>query len=136
MNENNKSIINTLLAIDWVLLIAVLWGGEALLRLSQGSMTEHTERYFKAGHAHAGVLVGIGMIMVLTLNRTNLESTGMIATWGAWVIGVLMLSGGFFLHAYSGETGQSSIGTTITAIGGIILGIVAVWFAFQLFRAR
>lgn len=136
MNENHNSLINTLLAIEWILLVTVMFGGESLLRLSQGDISEHTERYFRAGHAHAGVLVGIGMVMVLALGRTELSSQGMVVTWLSWVLGVLLLSGGLFYHAYLGETGESSPGTWITAVGGIVLGIVAVWFAIQLLRAR
>lgn len=136
MNSNSNSLLNTLLAIEWILLITVMFGGESLLRLSQGELSEHTERYFRAGHAHAGVMVGIGMVLVLALDRTNLSNQGMLFTWLGWVIGVLMLSGGFFVHAYTGEAGKASFGTWMTATGGIVLGIVAIWFAIQLLRAR
>ena len=136
MNQNQQSLINTLLAIQWIALVTVMFGGEALLRLSQGELSDHTTRYFRAGHAHAGVLVGIGMVLVLALGRTELSNQGMVLTWLGWTIGVLMLSGGLFYHAYLGEPGESSPGTWITALGGIVLGIVAIWFAIQLLRAR
>lgn len=136
MNQNQQSLINTLLAIQWIALVTVMFGGEALLRLSQGELSDHTTRYFRAGHAHAGVLVGIGMVLVLALGRTELSNQGMVLTWLGWTIGVLMLSGGLFYHAYLGESGESSPGTWITALGGIVLGIVAIWFAIQLLRAR
>lgn len=136
MNQNHQGLINTLLAIQWIALVTVMFGGEALLRLSQGELSDHTTRYFRAGHAHAGVLVGIGMVLVLALGRTGLSNQGMVFTWLGWVVGVLMLSGGLFYHAYLGESGESSPGTWITALGGIVLGIVAIWFAIQLLRAR
>ncbi len=136
MNSEHNNVINTLFAIEWILLVTVMIGGEALLRLSQGELTDHTERYFRAGHAHAGVLVGIGMVLVLGLGRTELSGQGMILTWLGWVSGVLLLSGGFFYHAYLGEAGTSSPGTWMTAIGGIVLAIMALWFALQLLRAH
>lgn len=136
MNNEHHSLINTLLAIEWILLVTVMFGGEALLRLSQGNLSEHTERYFRAGHAHAGVLVGLGMVMILALGRTYLSNQGMLLTWIGWVTGVLLLSGGFFVHAYLGKEGESSLGTWMTAIGGGVIGIAAIWFALQLLRAR
>lgn len=136
MNSGHNTVLNTLLAIEWILLVTVMVGGEALLRLSQGELSEHTERYFRAGHAHAGVLVGIGMVLVLSLGRTDLSGQGMVITWIGWVGSVLLLSGGLFYHAYLGESGESSPGTWMTAIGGIGLAIVASWLALQLLRAR
>ena len=136
MNSNNHSVINTLLAIELVLLITVMFGGESLLRMLDGQLSAHTERFFRAGHAHAGVFNIVGMVLVLVLPRTDLSNQAIVFTWLAWVLGVVLLAGGFFLHAFQGEPGQVSLGTTVTAIGGIVLGFVAVWIAWNLWRAR
>lgn len=136
MNNNHNSLITTLLAIEWITLMAVMFGGEALLRLSHGNLTEHTERYFKAGHAHAGVLVTIGMVLLLIIGRTELSSQAILLTWLGWLVGVLLLSGGFFVHAYLGEASKTSFGTTMTAIGGVMIFVVSAWLAIQLIRAR
>lgn len=136
MSNNHNSLITTLLGIEWIALVAVMLGGEFLLRLSHGNLSEHTERYFRAGHAHAGVLVGVGMILLLVIGRTNLGNQGILFTWIGWFTGVLLLSGGFFYHAYLGEAGKSSPGTIMTAIGGLVIGIVAIWLSVALFRAR
>jgi hypothetical protein len=136
VKDVQHSLINTLLAIEMLLLVLVMFGGESLLRLSQGSLTDHTERYFRAGHAHAGVLGAIGMVIVLILPRTGLSSQGILFTWMAWVSGVLLMSGGFFVHAYTGTAGEASVGTWMTAAGGVVLGIVATIVALQLLRNR
>lgn len=136
MNDAQNRLITTLLAIEWISLMAVMFGGEALLRLSHGDMNEHTERYFKVGHAHAGILVSVGMILLLVISRTDLGTQGILLTWASWLVGVLLLSGGFFYHAYLGESGKLSVGTTMTAIGGVLIFLVGLWMAVQLLRAR
>jgi hypothetical protein len=43
------------------------------------------------------------------------------------VVGILTQSGGFFIHMVKGQPDRASIGTTVTAIGAILLtGAIAV----------
>lgn len=135
MSDHHK-LINTLLAIEWIVLITVMFGGESLLRLSQGSISEHTERYFRAGHAHAGIFTAIGMVLILVLPRTDLSGRAMVLTWLAWVASVLIMAGGLFVHAYTGDPGKGSFGTFMTAAGGVVMGVVSVWMAIALLQAR
>ena len=136
MESNNHSVVNTLLAIELILLITVMFGGESLLRMLDGQLSAHTERFFRAGHAHAGVFNIIGVVLILILPRTTLSNQAIVITWLAWVLGVVLLAGGFFLHAFKGEPSEASLGTTVTAIGGIALGIAALWVAWNLWQAR
>jgi len=47
-----------------------------------------------------------------------------------------LMSGGLFLHMAVGEPGKGSIGTTLTALGGVVLAITVLYLAWHLFRAR
>jgi len=136
MNTNHHSLVNTLLAIELVLLTTVIFGGESLLRLLNGQLSAHSERFFRAGHAHAGLFNILGMVIILVLPRTNLSVQAMVGLWLTWLAGVIMLSGGFFVHAFLGEAGHHSLGTTVTAIGGGVLAGVALWLAWGLWQAR
>lgn len=125
-------------AISWVLLIAVMFGGESLLRmLSTGEgMSEHEEQFFRAGHGHAGVLTIIGILYSSYLARTLLSARAQVISWGVYALGVGMIAGGMFLHAYIGEPGSSSAGTWLTAIGGVVLAGAVLFLAWRLIRDR
>src|SRR5690606_37371874 len=101
---------NVLAAISWALLVTVMFGGYSLLRLltSGDGLTEHEEQFFRAGHGHAGVLSAVGILYSSYLGRTLLPARTQVLAWGAYLIGVLGLSGGMFLHMLVGEPGEES----------------------------
>ncbi len=129
---------NTLAAISWALLITVMFGGYSLLRLltSGAGLTEHEEQFFRAGHGHAGVLSAVGILYSGYLGRTLLSVRTQVLAWIAYLIGVLGLSGGMFLHMLMGEPGEESAGTTVVAIGGVVLAGAVLFLAWHLFKAR
>ncbi len=127
-----------LAAISWALLVTVMFGGYALLRLltGGGELTDHEEQFFRAGHGHAGVLAAVGILYSNYLGRTLLDARRQVIAWCTYLLGVLLMSGGLFAHMLVGEPGEGSWGTTITAIGGIILAATVLYLAWQLFHAR
>ena len=72
---------NVFSAISWALLVGVMFGGYSLLRmLSSGDgLTEHEEKFFRAGHAHAGVLNVIAILYGTYLGRTMLSDRQQVA---------------------------------------------------------
>lgn len=125
-------------AISWVLLVAVMIGGESLILLltSGENLTAHEEQFFRAGHGHAGVLAGIGILYSNYIARTFLGARAQVAAWSAYAIGVFMISGGMFLHMIVGAPGERSAGILVTSIGGVVLAAAVIFLAWQLFRAR
>ncbi|MDQ3655317.1 MAG: hypothetical protein M3457_09575 [Chloroflexota bacterium] len=129
---------NVFSAISWALLITIMFGGYSLLRLlsSGDGLTDHEEQFFRAGHGHAGVLATLGILYGGALGRTLLTARRQVIAWSAYLAGVLLMSGGMFVHMVIGEPGQGSAGTTITAIGGVVLAVTVVYLAWHLFAAR
>jgi|GEM_PF-2059890 len=125
-------------ALSWVLLVAVMFGGETLLRmLSTGQeMSAHEEQFFRAGHGHAGVLSIIGILYSNYLGKTLLSAKAQVISWCLYATGVFMLSGGMFLYAYTGESGSTSFGSWLTATGGVVIAATVLFLAWQLVRAR
>lgn len=123
-------------AISWILLVAVIFGGESLLRFLSGgdSLTEHTEQFFRAGHGHAGVLTIVGLLYSTYLGKTALPARTQYAAWIAYAIGVGGVAGGMFLHAYTGTPGQSSTGTMLAMVGGVLIAITVLYLAWNLVR--
>jgi len=50
------------------------------------------------------------------------------------VAGILGQSGGFFLHLWRGGEGESSVGTTVTRLGGMLLAAALIILAVGLIK--
>ena len=112
------------------------FGGWSLLGLltDQGLLTPLQEQFFRAGHAHAGVLLILALVYLILMDRTTLSPTRQ-RRWGLVLLaGIILQSGGFFLHMMVGEEGRASLGTLSTRIGAVILAAALVRLAAGLFR--
>ena len=117
-------------------LITVEFGGLALLGMitKEGPVTTFQQRFFRAGHAHAGVLLALSLAYFLYLPQAE-YSNGM--EWLAGIVltaGILMQSGGFFVHMASGRENQTSIGTTMTRVGAILIAAALIILAVGLIK--
>ena len=136
--RSTHSTTRTLEAISWALLVTVMAGGGSLLMqiTGGGDLSEHEEQFFRAGHAHAGVLSAIGIMFANALGRTTLSARRQVQAWVAYLVGVLLQSGGMFVHMLVGEPGERSAGTLLTAAGGLVLAASVLFLAWQLYIAR
>jgi hypothetical protein len=125
---------NVLPIIALLSLVSVEYGGWALLGFltGRGQLGEFRQKFFRAGHAHAGVLLVLSLVYFLYLDRTG-YSTGV-----QWIAGLLLLlgiiaqSGGFFIHLGLGQPNRSSLGTVVTRTGAILLAVALVMLAIGL----
>lgn len=109
-------------AIALIALPTVMFGGFSLLRLLiAGRLNEFQVAYFRAGHAHAGVLLVLSLVVLDLLTRTDLSHTGQWIVGALLVAGVLAQSGGMFLHMGIGKPGRWSAGNSLTAFGAVLL---------------
>ncbi len=119
-------------------LVTVEYGGWALLSFvsaRRGQLDDFQTQFFRAGHAHAGVLLVLSLVYFLYLgSKTDFaESTQWIA--GAILLtGVLAQSGGFFLHLAVGEVGRGSPGTRLTRSGALLIATALVLLAVGIAR--
>jgi hypothetical protein len=127
-----------LAAISWILLVTVMFGGYSLLMLitSGDGLTDHEEQFFRAGHAHAGVLAAIGILYSNYIGRTRLAARTQVIAWLVYLAGVLLQSGGMFVHMIVGEPEERSPGTWMTIGGGVLLAVSVLFLAWHLYRAR
>ena len=118
-------------------LVGVEYGGWALLGFltGHGKLGAFREQFFRAGHAHAGVLLVLSLVYFVYLDRAD-YSTGVQWLAGALLlVGIVAQSGGFFLHMGLSESGASSAGTMVTRAGGLLIGAALVLLAVGLIRA-
>jgi hypothetical protein len=113
-------------------IVAVESGGVLLLRMATGGVpaTKLQGQFFRAGHAHAGVLITLGLVCLLLTQATAL--TGgfrWLAQTGVLVAAVLMPAGFFFSAAGPGrERPNRAIvlipaGAVVLAGGVVTLGV-------------
>src|SRR2546430_17515618 len=92
----------------WIALPTVMFGGFSLLRfLTAGGLTPFKEQFFRAGHAHAGVLLILSLAYLHFLGQTEAEPGYKQLAAFVLMAGVLFQSGGFFLHMALGEPGKA-----------------------------
>jgi hypothetical protein len=120
--------------ISLLLLVSVEYGGWSPLGFltGRGQLGEFREQFYRAGHAHAGVLLVLSLVYFLYLDRTG-YSTGV-----QWLAGLLLLlgimaqSGGFFIHLALGQKNRSSLGTIVTGTGALLLAAALIVLAIGL----
>ena len=112
--------------------VAIESGGLFLLRVGGGRVaaTSFQRSFFRAGHAHAGVLVILGLVCLVLADATEL--TG-LARWlagtGALVAAILMPAGFFFSAMGTGRTRPNravvllGLGAAALAAGVVTLGV-------------
>ena len=123
-------------------LVTVEFGGWALLGFLTGrgslgdepAVADHRLRFFRAGHAHAGVLIVLSLVYYLYLVRADF-SNGF-----DWLVGVILVagtlaqSGGFFIHLARGAPGAPSLGTTVTRLGALLIAAALIILAIGLIK--
>ena len=123
---------------SWVALPTVMFGGYSLLRLvNRGDvLTPFQVGCFRAGHAHAGVLLLMSLLYYTFLGPTNVPATLKHAACAALFAGILAQSGGFFLHMLLGRPGRGSAGTHVTVAGAVLLACAVIVLVYGLITTR
>ena len=123
--------------IAWIALPTVMFGGYSLLNLLvRNGLSEFQQTFFRAGHAHAGVLLLMSLLYHHYMEQTGLSPA--LHRTGALVVlvGILAQSGGFFLHMVVGQPRQPSLGTTVTIVGAVLLTAAIALLTYGLITKR
>lgn len=123
-----------------ILVPTIEYGGVFLLSLLRANDPMYTESvvtraFFRAGHAHAGVLVILGLIGQVLLDDARLSGRW---TWAARVgffVAPMLVSGGFFLGAPQ-DGAEPGAGITLTYVGAGVLAVSLVALGVGLLRPR
>jgi len=118
-------------------ILSVEYGGWALLTFITGreGLTGAQQRFFRAGHAHAGVLLVLALVYLRYLDETGFSEPLRWVAGGVLLIGALLQSGGFFLHMLASETAAPSRGTKLTRSGALLIGAALAALAVGLATA-
>jgi hypothetical protein len=126
------------IVLSWIALPTVMYGGYSLLRLiNQGErLTPFQATWFRAGHAHAGVLLLMSLLYYVFLDQTMLAPSTKQVGCLAMFVGILAQSGGFFVHMMVGHPNAPSIGTFITMAGAALLATAVGILVYGLVTIR
>ena len=104
--------------------IGIAYGGRFMLRVVNGRVpaNELQRTYFRAGHAHAGVLVILGLVTVILVSDADVVaplaglSTGVL--WAA-----ILMPAGFFLSVIGRDPQRPNALRYLIGAGGVVLVI-------------
>jgi hypothetical protein len=118
-------------------LLAVEWGGTFLLKVAQGGVeaTDLQRRLYRAGHAHAGVLVTLGLVTVLFTDASGLGGPAAAVARSGVPFAAILMSAGFFLAAAGrGRTRARRSGLVLVTLGalGLAAGVGTLGLALLL----
>jgi len=123
--------------IAWIAIPTVMYGGYALLgMLTSAGLSEFQRTFFRAGHAHAGVLLLMSLLYHHYMEQTNLSPTIKVASAVLVLVGILAQSGGFFLDLAIGQPGAPSLGTTITSLRAALLVLAIMILVYRLITTK
>ena len=121
-------------AVSALSLVSVEYGGWALLGFltGRGQLGQFREQFFRAGHAHAGVLLVLSLVNFLHLDRTGYSERVQWFAGSLLLAGIMAQSGGFFLHLGLGQPNRRSLGTIVTRFGAVLIAAALVVLAVGL----
>ena len=113
-------------------IVGIEYGGWFMLSIVRGGQpaTPFQQSFFRAGHAHAGVLVILSLVSLILADAAHMSGLlALVARNGIWAAAILMPAGFFFSAAGRDVTRPNSfivllyIGIASLALGVISLGI-------------
>ena len=111
-------------------IVGIEFGGYYLMRIVRGKerLTAFQQTFARAGHAHAGVLVTLGLVCLLLADAGDITGpTGWVARLGV-PIAALLIPGGFFFSSMGrGEVTRPNRLVLMVGAGALALaaGVVA-----------
>jgi hypothetical protein len=116
------------------------YGGTFLLTVISGQadlpLTDFQKSMFRAGHAHAGVLVILGLIAQILVD--NIQFGKSLKTWirGGFLISALLVSGGFFAAAIGENLTKPNEFIWILWLGVVALAISLITLGIGLIKSK
>ncbi|NLG19814.1 MAG: hypothetical protein GX555_00065 [Actinomycetales bacterium] len=104
--------------------VAIAFGGTFLLRVATAGVPTNDlqKSFFRAGHAHAGVLVILGLVATLYVDLAGVEGMWSTLTNGILVAAILMPAG-FFLSVIGRDPQRPSRVVGLVWLGALSLTI-------------
>ncbi len=117
----------------------IQYGGYFLLTIVSGwsdlALTDFQRAFFRAGHAHAGVLVILALIGMVLVDYTALPAGGRWTARIALILAPILVSGGFFASAIGESVTEPTGGIALLYAGVAVLAVAVLTLGVGLVRA-
>ncbi len=115
------------------------FGGYFLLNVISGNegdlaLTEFQQSMFRAGHAHAGVLVILSLVAIILSDYAQLNKHFLSLVRVGFPLSAILVSGGFFAAAIGENLHQPNSLIAILYVGVFLLALVLVVLGIGLIR--
>lgn len=126
-----------MLAFAFISLPTIAFGGYFLLSILKRQVgTENISsiqrEYFKAGHAHAGVLVTLAIVGQIVLDYSLFNETLVWAMRIGLIVAPLLISGGFFGGAPRTPEGKPAGLVKLIPLGAVVMSISTIGVGLSL----
>jgi hypothetical protein len=127
MSDASKTVAGILL----VLVPTIEFGGYALLRMIAGRTPGYLDNpvrqnLWRAGHAHAGVLVLLALVGILYVDQTDLSDGLRTLARSSIAFAPILVSAGFFFSTLSPRAERPNGMIALVYLGAILLAVGAV----------
>lgn len=117
-------------AIVLLTVVGIESGGFFLLHLARGKgeLTGFQRSFFRAGHAHAGVLVTLGLVCLVLSHATALSGIWAWLASSGVLVAAAVMSGGFFAAAAGRGRSRPNrwVGLLFVGAGFLAAGVVTL----------
>ena len=115
-------IITIVVGATILTVIGIMSGGTFLLRIATGGMPFNglQKTFFRAGHAHAGVLVILGLVCILLLSASRVAPAWQWTGVGV-LAGAILIPAGFFLSVLGREPERPGRAIALLWAGVVVL---------------
>ena len=116
--------------------VAIESGGAFLLRVATGKeqATDFQKSFYRAGHAHAGVLVTLGLVCLLLGEATSLAGFWRWLAQTGVLLAAIVMSAGFFLSALGRGRERPNRAVALLGVGAVLLAAGVVTLGVGLLR--
>jgi len=127
MSDASRTVAGILL----VLVPTIEFGGYSLLRMiakrTPGYLDNPVrQNLWRAGHAHAGVLVLLALVGILYVDQTDLSDGLRTLARSSIAVAPILVSAGFFFSSLSPRAERPNGMIALVYLGAILLGVGAV----------
>jgi hypothetical protein len=128
LSEASRSVAGILL----ITIVTIEFGGWFMTRIVRGDvpMTDFQKAFARAGHAHAGVLVTLGLVCQVLADATSLTGAADWLARSGVPLAAILMSGGFFASSAGRGAVRPNrfffilwLGAAALAAGTLTLGI-------------
>lgn len=120
--------VRTLAGVVLLAITTIEFGGTFLLRVVRGSvpMTPFQQAFARAGHAHAGVLVTLGLVAAILADATTLHGGWRWLAQSGVAVSAILMSAGFFFSSMGKEVHQPNHWIVLLWAGAALLAAAVV----------